>query len=387
MLDKLGTKWAEIDLDAITFNLDLIKRMIGKRSIMAVVKADAYGHGAVEVSRCAENAGVRMLGVSSVDEGIELRENFIELDILILGSPLESQSVDMINYNLIPTVCSEEFGLHFNEECKRLKRRMDVHVVVDTGMGRVGPDPEHAVDLVKKLMKLPNINVSGIYSHFSSADENYSFSKKQLDAFTGLVRSLDREGIVIPFRHIANSAAVLDLEDSYYDMARTGLLMYGIYPYGQKKAGRANQGFKRALSLKTKVVFVKEVPKGTPISYGGKYVTKKKTRIATLPIGYADGFSRMFSNRGQVLINGKRFTVSGNVCMDMMMVDIGKADIKPGDEVVVIGSQGKEEITIYEMGENLGTIPYEIISRLGKRVPRLYIYNNRPHMLKKLYRS
>jgi len=387
MLDKVGTKWAEIDLDAVSFNIEAIKRRVGPRAVMAVVKADAYGHGAVEIARCAEKAGVRMLGVSSVDEGIQLRENFIDADILILGAPIESQSCDIINYNLTPTVSSWEFARRLNEDAGRLGRRVGVHICVDTGMGRVGPEAEQAVDFVKKVMRLENLEVSGIYSHFSSADEDYSFSHAQLERFTGLVKTLDREGIVIPYRHIANSAAVLELEESYFDMVRTGLLLYGIYPYGTPGVGEKKLSLKRVLSLKARVVYVKEVPAGTPISYGRTYVTKHRTRIATLPLGYADGFLRSFSNTGEVLIRGKRFTVSGNVCMDMMMVDVGRHPVERGDEAVIIGAQGKEEITVYEMARKLRTIPYEVISLIGKRVPRLYFREGRPYALKKLFRE
>ncbi len=237
MLDKVGIKWAEIDLDAIRANIDTVRSRIGKRSIMAVVKADAYGHGAVEVARCAQEAGVRMLGVSNVDEGIQLRESFIDLDILVFGAPLESQACDLINYNLSATVYSEEFAVHLDQECERLKRRVDVHVCVDTGMGRVGPRPDEALPLTKKIMKLKNLNVSGIYTHFSSADEDYVYSKQQLAAFVNLVKQLDKEGLVIPFRHIANSAGVLELEESYYDTVRPGLLLYGISPHGSTVVG------------------------------------------------------------------------------------------------------------------------------------------------------
>lgn len=387
MLEKLGTKWAEINLDAIRFNMEEIKKRIGNRSLMGVVKADAYGHGAVEVARCAEDAGIRMLGVSGVDEGIELRENFIELDICVLGAPIKSQACDLINYGLSPSVTSLDFAEHLNMECGRLGKRADVHICVDTGMGRVGPEAEQAVPLIKKVMKFENINVVGIYSHFSCADEDYTFSKKQLERYTDLVKSLDTEGLVIPFRHISNSAGILELEESYYDMVRPGLLMYGIYPYGNPGAGPGKLKLKRALTLKTKVVYVKEVPENTPISYGRTYITGRKTRIATLPMGYADGFSRSFSNRGEVLINGRRFTVSGNVCMDMMMVDVEDHQVERGDEVVIIGSQGEEEITVYEMAQKLDTIPYEIISLIGKRVPRLYISRGKPYSLKKLFRE
>lgn len=387
MLDKLGAKWAEISLDAVRFNMEAIQARIGKRSVTAVVKADAYGHGAVEIARCAQETGIRMLGVSSVDEGIELRENFIDLDIIVFGAPVESQACDCINYRLTPSVASKHFAEYLNAECRRLKKRIDVHICVDTGMGRVGPEAEQAVPLVKYLINLEHINVTGIYSHFSCADEDYSFSRHQLGRYTELVKTLDTEGLVIPFRHIANSAGILELEESYFDMVRPGLLIYGIYPYGNPGKGPDRLKVRRALTMKTKVVYVKEVPEGTPLSYGKTYTTKDKTRIATLPVGYADGFSRSFSNRGEVLINGRRFTVSGNVCMDMMMVDVGRHPVSQGDEVVIIGSQGKEEITVYEMASKLGTIPYEVISLIGKRVPRLYINRGKPVVLKKLSRG
>ncbi len=359
--------YAEIDLDAIKRNIAEIKKLLkGGTRFMAVTKANAYGHGAVAASRAAVEAGADFLAVANLKEALELREAGMVRPILILTESPTSVMDEVVQNQLTQTVYSFSEAKALSDEAVRRKRTAKVHVKVDTGMGRVGVQPSEAIALVTKILSLPNLEIEGVFTHFAKAEEHQdTFTREQFERFSSLLPRLSN----IPIKHAANSAATLFHPATHLDMVRVGLMIYGLYP---KPDADRIINLKPALSFKSRVVYLKRVPAGTPISYGGIYSTNKETTIATLPVGYADGYSRRLSNRGKVLINGKRYPVVGTVTMDMTLVDVGDSRVQVGDEAVLIGSQGIESITADEIAALEGTISYEVICNIGKRVPRIY---------------
>jgi alanine racemase len=361
--------WAEVNLGKIAHNFREIKKLLApKIKVMVCVKADAYGHGLIPVAKKVISCGADYLGVASVDEGIALRENHIRIPVLILGMILSRDIVPLFKYNLTPTVCNKELALAINSLGRSVGRKINVHIKVDTGMGRLGILQKEALNFIKKVRRLRFINIEGIFTHFPLADSDARFTLRQIDMFKQLVERLKRAGICIPLVHAANSMGVIGFKRSHFNMVRPGLAIYGLYP----KAGLKIR-LKPVLSLKTKVIFVKNVPRGYGISYGHDYITKKPTRIITLPIGYGDGYPRNLSNRAPVLVHARRFTISGRICMDQIMVDVGRNRVEVGDEVVLIGSQGENKITAEELAGLAQTIPYEIVCGLGSRIPRIYL--------------
>ncbi len=362
--------WAEVNLNNLAYNFKQVKKILkAKTKIMVCVKADAYGHGIIRVAKKLTYCGADYLGVASVDEGINLRKAGICLPILILGLVLKKDIAPLFKYNLTPTVCTKELALALNIYA-RLRRRgkINIHVKVDTGMGRIGVLTADALQFIKDIHDLDFINIEGVFTHLACADTNPNFTLRQIKAFTQLILQLKKEGIHIPLVHAANSMGVIGYKNSYFDMVRPGLVIYGLYP----KPGLKLK-LKPVLSLKTRIIYSKKIPQGCGISYGHTYKTKKETNIITLPIGYGDGYPRILSNRASVLVKGKRFKISGRICMDQIMVDVGSLKIKSGDSVVLIGSQGQNKITSEELAILCETIPYEIVCGLGSRVPRVYI--------------
>ncbi len=361
--------WAEVSLKNIAHNFKQVKKIVGpKVKVMACVKADAYGHGITPVSKRLESHGVDYLAVACIDEGIKLREDNIKLPILILGMVFEKDVPALFEYKLTPTVCTEELALALNDYALEFKQPIKVHVKVDTGMNRIGVLHTDAFCFIKKLSKLKFIDIEGVFTHLACADINNEYTLIQLNLFNQLIQRLKKEGLNVPLVHAANSMGVIGYKESHLNMVRPGLMLYGLYP---KKGLKVN--LRPALGLKTKVVYSKKLPKGQGVSYGHMYITKKDATIVTLPIGYGDGYPRNLSNLAPVLIKGKRFKISGRVCMDQIMVDVGDVKVKVGDEAVLIGSQGKSKITAEELAENSGTISYEIVCGLGSRIPRIYL--------------
>ncbi len=361
--------WAEINLNNLAYNFNQIKKILApKTKIMVCVKADAYGHGLIPVSKKLASCGVDYLGVASIDEGIKLREAGIDLPILILGLILKKDIQPVFKYKLTTTVCDEELARALNYKARLLGEPVNVHIKVDTGMGRIGVLYQDAEELVKKIHKLKFINIEGIFTHFAFADINKDFTAYQIDLLNRLIQKLNKAGIYTPLIHAANSMGVIGYKNSHFNMVRPGLVIYGLYP---KKDLKLN--LKAVLSLKTKVLFIKRLPKGYGVSYGHDYITRKTTTIVTLPIGYGDGYPRNLSNCAPVLIGGRRFKISGRICMDQIMVDVGDFKVKLGDEAVLIGSQSKNKITAEELANLAGTISYEIVCGLGSRVPRVYV--------------
>ncbi len=335
---------------------------------MAVVKADGYGHGSVEVSRIALESGADCLGVALPEEGEHLRKAGFDVPIVVLGLIQPNEAYKAVHSSLDQTVCSPELAEALDQEARKASVRINVHIKVDTGMGRIGVNPRDVSAFVRRIQRLKNLRVMGIFSHFASADKaDKTFSEKQMETFNQVIREMQLTGIEIPQKHMANSAAVLDLPESYYDLVRPGIIIYGLYPSAEVSR---NIKLKPAMTLRTKISYTKTVPPDTPISYGQTFVTDKKTTVATLPVGYGDGYSSLLSGRGEVLINGCRAPLIGRVCMDMCMVDVSRLeDVKAGDDVILFG----QEPSVDEIAATIGTINYEVLCALGKRVPRIYV--------------
>lgn len=364
---------AEISLGAIQHNLRQVRYRVGSGvKIMAVVKANAYGHGIIGVSSALVDAGADYLGVAIPSEGICLREHGIETPILVFAPPFPDEMELFLDYNLDVTVCTRETAEILDSVSSSRGRPAVVHVKVDTGMGRLGINYREAIEFIRYLFSLRNLYVKGIYTHFATADEaDKAFAKTQLSRFHDVVTSLSISSIDIPLKHAANSGAILDLKDSYYDMVRPGIMLYGYYPSHETSESLA---LRPGLSLRSKIGFLKNVDAGAPISYGRKYVTNSPTTIASVPIGYADGFSRQLTNKAEAIVGGRRYPVVGTVCMDHVMLDVGTmSGIKVGDDVTFIGTDGDEQITAWDVADKLGTIPYEVCCGISDRVPRVYV--------------
>ena len=364
--------WVEVDLKAIAGNLKTVRERVGHRKIMGTVKANGYGHGLVEVAKCLEAEGIDMLGVSILDEAMHLRRAKIRSPILIMGTILAEEAERAVELDVRPTLNSFKVAESINDAGKKYQRVIKTHVKIDTGMGRFGELPDNAVEYFSRLRTLEHLQAEGIYTHFPSADEqNDPFTRGQIETFARIIDMLEEKGFHIPIRHAANSSAILNYPESYFTMVRPGDTLYGLYP--SDKVDRSLL-LKPALSWKSRILTMKQVPKGWSVSYGRTYIAPGEKRIAIIPVGYADGYNRHLSNTGQVLVRGQKAPIVGLVCMDQFMIDVTDVDgVAIGDEVVLIGKQGDEEITADEMAKALGTINYEIICGINCRVPRVYI--------------
>ena len=375
MQKLLSPTWIEIDLDAIAQNVKNIKQLIGeKKELMAVVKGNAYGHNILEVSSVVLNNGATQLAVARLEEGIFLRKAGITVPILILGLTLKQQAELLVSYNITPTVCEYEMIEKLSESAIKEDKVVKVHLKVDTGMGRIGIFSHDILRFIKRIRALKNVEIEGIFTHFSVADEkDKTYTEKQFRKFMGVLTALEKEGIRIPIKHLGNSATLLDLPHMWLDLVRPGISIYGLYP-----STEVQKTIKLipAHSFKTRIVFLKELSMGESIGYGRTYTTnQRRTKVASLPLGYADGYNRLLSNQGEVLVRGSRFNIIGRICMDQTMIDVTNLpQVEIGDEVVLWGRQGQEEITVEEIAEKIGTINYEIVHMPDKkRVPKLFI--------------
>ncbi len=368
---------AVIDLGALEHNFNEVVRRAEGRKILAVVKAQAYGHGAVRVSKHLLEFGADMFGVALVEEGKQLRDAGIDAPILLMGSLFPEQAEAAAALRLTPVVHTMTVARSLSDAARKLGAKISVHVKIDTGMGRIGVSPEEASDFITALRTLAGIDVEGLMTHFADADlRDKQFATRQMDRFEKLLKRLDAGGINIRLRHAANSAAVLDFYRALFTMVRPGLMLYGYNPLERVLQ---DGDLKPALSLVTRITFLKKVPADVPISYGRTFITKRESLIATLPIGYADGYSRSLSNKGEALVGGVRVPVVGRVCMDMCMIDVTEVPgVREGDDVVLIGRQGREFITADEIAAKTGTIPYEVLCGISNRVPRVYVGDDRP---------
>jgi alanine racemase len=364
--------WVEVDLDNFICNLKEIKRLIGPQvDFMQAVKADAYGHGAIEISNIALKNGAKMLGVANADEGVQLRISGIEAPIVILGPSTAAEIEQIIKYNLTPSVSDADFAKKLHKTLEKAGRRLPVHIEVDTGMGRGGTMHNEALKLVHEISKLPNITLEGIFSHFAASEVIIPSNEKQWWLFSDLLEDIQRTGINIPIRHMGNSGAILNYPLLRLDMVRPGLMTYGIYPSAETESKAL---LSPVMSFKTSIVLLKDFPEGYGIGYGSTYITRKKTRIATIPVGYGDGYAFILSNQGEALIRGRRAPVVGRISMDMCTIDVTHIpDCVVGDEVVLLGRQGKEYISANEIAAKAKTISYEVLCALGKRAPRIFL--------------
>ncbi len=361
--------WVEVDRTALRWNARQVRRLIGPRvKFLAIVKANAYGHGAVPCSRVLLAAGADALGVATVEEGIELRTAGIRVPIVILGLTQPAEAQRILLHDLQPAVTTWPQVRALVAVARRLKKNVAVHIKVDTGMGRIGLSPDAARTFFERVRLLPELRVAGLFTHFAHADgKDRQWVDRQVARLHAVAHHLDRGTLL----HAANSAAVIKFPDTHIDMVRPGLMLYGLYP---SPTLRSRVKLKPVLSWKTQVIELKQVPAGTGLSYNHTFVTKRASLIATLPVGYADGFSRGLSNCGQVLVRGQRCPVVGRVCMDMCLVDVTRvAGVALGDEVVLIGRQRSAELPVEVMAATLDTITYEIVCTVGARVPRVYL--------------
>lgn len=370
--------WAEVDLDRFGRNLAAIRAVIGPDcKILLVVKADAYGHGSVEISRAATEAGVSMLGVATLHEGIELRAAGLGAPIVILSPTLLSEVDEIIEHRLTPCVSSLQFAELLSRRCVAHEVISRVHVEVDTGMGRTGVSDGDAIEFLERVTAMPNLKLEGVFTHFPDADSgNTYFAEEQLRRFHQILESLARRKIEVAIRHAANSAGILSLPQSRLDMVRPGILAYGYYPSARVPRAIPVEG---VMSFKSRVVQLRAVPAGRFISYGRTYETKRPTRVGVLPVGYGHGLPWLLSNRGEVLIRGRRAPIIGRVTMDLTMVDATEIpDVALGDEAVLFGEQQGARISLEEVAERAETIPYDILCSMGKRVVRIFLLEGMP---------
>ncbi len=368
--------WAEISLGCLRENLAWIRHRVGPRAkIMTVVKADAYGHGLKPIAALLMQSGTDIFGVANLAEAHTIRNVAKGWPILMLGACLPDEIERAVTENVMPTISSWPEAESFSVAAAKLRSTVDLHVKVDTGMGRLGVRPDQALALVERVRQLPNVRLHGLYTHFSSAEEDARFSRCQVATFRQLLRSLAERGLEFPCVHANNSAALLHEPDTMFNLVRPGLLVYGIVPPGKRMAADSflqNQ-IQPALSWKCRVSLVKDIPKGTPLSYGHTFVTPREMRVATITVGYGDGYPRAGSNRAQTLIGGLRCRALGRVTMDQTIVDVSLVPkVSPGDEVVLVGRQGDDEITVNELAGWCGTVPWEVLTGITSRVPRLY---------------
>ncbi|GFN22040.1 alanine racemase [Thermanaeromonas sp. C210] len=367
--------WAEIDLRAIAHNTRQLKNLLAPRTeLMAVVKANAYGHGAVPVARTALANGASWLGVATVDEAVELRRAGVGAPILILGYLSLEDAPIIVKEDISQTVFNLEQARALSRAASAAGRTAKIHLKIDTGMGRLGVFPEEALEVARAICGLPGVVLEGIFTHFANADAlDKTYTWQQLKTFERILQELERAGINIPWKHAANSGAILDLPATHFNLVRAGISLYGHYPSEEVDRGRLE--LQPAMAFKTRVILVKEVPPGSYISYGCTYCAPRPTRVATLPVGYADGFSRLLSNRGEVLVRGRRAPVIGRVCMDYCMIDVTAIPgVQVGDEVVLFGRQGEAVLPAEEVAGRLGTVNYEVLCMVSHRVPRVYLY-------------
>ena len=364
---------AIINLDHLTHNMGLLQELVGKRPLWPAVKANAYGHGAKIVGRHLISLGYKTLCVAHVSEAIELVEAGLKATFLVFSATLPENSEYFAAYGFEPVVTTMEMVEGLSRAAQKTGKPLAVHLKVDTGMGRVGIRPDQVVDFLDRCRDLPGVTVKGIMSHFPRADEaDKSFSHGQIDTFRQ-VRDMSR-GYGIETYHFANSAATFDLPEAHFDAARPGISIYGLKPSPSMLNPRVNE-LRPVLEWKTRITYLKEVPAGTGISYGHAFHTERPSLIATMPLGYGDGISRLLSGKLEVLVCGVRCPQVGRICMDQCMVDVSalRGRVKLGDEVVIAGRQGAEEVTVDELAEKLGTINYEIVTNIAGRVPRIAI--------------
>ena len=369
---------AVINLDNIRHNVSAMKSLVDEnKKMLAVIKADAYGHGAVEVGRALDDLA-DYYAVAFLDEGIELRKAGIDKPILILGYTDPSDYMDLMRWNIRPAMYDVDEAQQLSDDAVSMGKRAKIHIKVDTGMGRIGfTCDDDGVDNIEKIWKMPGIEIEGIFTHYAKADEyDKTAANGQLEKFRWINDRLAERGIHIPVRHISNSAGIMEMDNSDFDMVRSGIVTYGMYP--SEEVDKSIADLRPAMSLTSKVIFVKYVKAGTGIGYGWSYIADHDIKVATVSAGYADGYPRAQSNKGRVIIHGQYAPIIGRVCMDQFMVDVSHIDgVKVRDDVILIGRDGDKEISVEEVAEPANSFNYELVCNIGRRVPRVYIRDGR----------
>lgn len=366
---------ADVNLDAIYHNIEETRKIVKPDTkIMAIIKADGYGHGAIPIAKILEPI-IDAYGIAIIEEGIELRECGITKPLLILGvTPLPLYS-KLIEYDIMPTIFSYESAERLSEEAKKQNKKAKIHIAVDTGMSRIGFQiNQESVEIIKRINQLEWVEIDGCFTHFATADESdKSFTLEQLKRFQNFVAQLEQEGIQIPTKHVSNSAGIIEFPDAQFDMVRSGISTYGLYP--SEEVNKAVLPLQPAMEIKSYITYVKTLEAGVGISYGQTFVTKEKTKVATIPVGYADGYPRALSNQGYVLIHGQKAAILGRICMDQFMVDVTNIPgVCEGDIVTLVGIDKDASITVEELAAMSHSFNYEFVCDIGKRVPRVYYY-------------
>lgn len=376
--EALRAAWAEINISNLDYNIKQIKAKVGKDiKITGIIKADGYGHGAVKVASVLRANGVQSFGVATLTEAIKLRQAGYKMEeIMVLGLTPDPYVDTIVNYDLTPVVCSYSNAAAISRAAKAAGKTIEGYIAVDTGMGRIGyiPEDPSAVADVKSISTLSNFKIKGLFSHFATADAaDKNYAQLQEQRYIAFAKKLMKEDIELPMKALANSAAIMEIPDAHFNQVRPGIILYGLYPSDEVDRNELN--LKPAMSVKANIVHLKKVPAGTSVSYGRKWTATEDSLIATIPLGYADGYPRPFSGKAQVIVNGVKAPVVGNICMDQCMVDVTHVPyVRIGDEVTVMGKDGIYEISADDIADATGTINYEIACAFGQRLPKVYVY-------------
>ncbi len=375
--EALRPVWAEINLTNLDYNIKNIKAKIGDREMIGVIKADAYGHGSVKVAEVLRENGCKTFAIATLQEAITLREAGAKEEIIMLGLTPDMYADTIVDYDITPVVCDATNAKAISDEAAKKGKVVSGLIAVDTGMGRIGylaDELDYAVEDVKKIAALPNFKIKGMFSHMSTADAaDKTYSHMQEDKYNKFYDTLTAAGIEIPFKTLANSASIMELPTVHFDACRPGVILYGMYPSDEVDVNELS--IKPVMSIKGNIVHLKDVPADFSVGYGRKYISKAPAKIATLALGYADGYPRPYSQLAKVIVNGVVCPVAGNICMDQCMVDVTNVpDVKVGDEVIIMGSDGKNTILADDIAKATGTINYEITCALGQRLPKVYVY-------------
>ncbi len=377
-MDFSRAVWAEINLDNLAHNMRETRRITNKDSkITAVIKADGYGHGAVAIAKTLLENGADRFAVATLSEALLLRNSFSDVEILVLGYTPEHLAKDIIQNNIIQTIYTLKQAKEFSKVAISLNKNLVAHIKLDTGMHRLGmPFSQKTIDTILDISKLEGLFIEGIFTHFAIADDiDKKYTKQQVEKFTFIVNSLEEKGLNIPIKHVSNSAAIIDLPEFNFDMVRAGIMLYGLYP--SKNVNHNLINLKEVMCLKANISQVKELEANCGVSYGLTYKCEKKSKVATLPIGYADGYTRMLSGKAKVLVHNTKVPVIGSICMDQCIIDVTGLDVNMGDEVILFGGNNPNGIAIDDISNLLNTINYEIVCMVDKRVPRVYIKNGK----------
>ena len=374
--EALRPVWAEINLTNLDYNIKQIKDKIGDRQMIGVIKADAYGHGSVKVAEVLRANGCKTFAIATLQEAITLREAGAKEEIIMLGLTPDMYADTIVDYDITPVVCASENAAAFAAAAKAKGKTVHALIAVDTGMGRIGylaDDLDFAVEDVKKIAALENFKIKGMFSHMSTADAfDKTYSHQQEAKYNKFYETLTAAGIEIPFRTLANSASIMELPSVYFDACRPGIILYGCYPSDEVDVKELS--IKPVMSVKANIVHLKDVPADFSVGYGRKFISKRPSKIATIALGYADGYPRPYSQHAKVIVNGKIAPIAGNICMDQCMIDVTDVpDVKVGDEVIIMGSDGKHTILADDIANATGTINYEITCAFGQRLPKVYV--------------